>query len=143
MNVELDAGAAGANLFESAYSPSYVPTSIGTNYAGDAGLSTNIQSFGINTTAATTYTIAVNDVAGNPHPSPAPPNTYSIQIPACAFNCNVNHLPTPVAHDVTAIAANRGGTATANISHWGRNAWIRSEGDVLRGRLTRHCAHGR
>jgi len=111
----LDAGAAGVNLFESAYTPAFVPTSIGTNYAGDAGLSTNIQSFGITTTADTVYTIAVNDVAGNPLPSPAPPNTYTIQIPSCAFNCNVNQLPVAVAQDVTVTPAHAHSTMAASI----------------------------
>jgi hypothetical protein len=117
MEVELDAQAAGTNLFSSAYSPSYDSSNIGTNYAGDAGLSSNTQSFGINTTAGTNYTIVVNDVAGNPLPSPAPPNTYTIQIPACAINCNANHLPIAVAHDVSVIAANLGGTAAANVNN--------------------------
>ncbi len=115
MQPELNAGAAGVNLFESAYTPSYAPASIGTNYAGDAGLSTNIQSFGISTTAATLYTIVVSDVAGNPLPPPAPPNTYTVQIPSCAFNCNVNHLPVAVPQNVTVVSANVGGTANANV----------------------------
>jgi hypothetical protein len=112
----LNAGAAGVNLFESAYTPSFSPTSIGTNYAGDAGLSTNIQSFGITTTASTQYTIVVNDVAGNPLPPPAPPNTYTIQIPSCAFNCNVNQLPVAIAQNVT-VFAGPNGTANANVDN--------------------------
>jgi subtilase family protein len=117
MEPVLNAGAAGVNLFESAYSPSYDCSSIGTNYAGDAGLSSNIQLFGFSTTAGTDYTIVVNDVAGNPLPSPAPPNTYTIQIPTCAINCNVNHLPLAVAQDVTVTATARGGTMAANIDN--------------------------
>ena len=112
MQTVLSAGTAGVNLFESAYTPSYTPTSIGTDYAGDAGLSTNIQSFGINTTTATPYTIVVNEIAGN-----TPPNKYTIQIPACAINCTVNQLPVAVAHDVTVTAALVGGTAAANINN--------------------------
>lgn len=103
---------AGINLYESAYSPSYDPSNIGTNYGGDPGLSGNTQSFSITTTAATPYTIVVNDVAGN-----TTANTYTIQIPACALNCNVNHLPVAVASDVTVIAANTGGTASASIDN--------------------------
>jgi hypothetical protein len=117
MDVGLNAGSSGVNLFESLYSPSFTPTSIGTNYQGDAGLSTNIQSFGVETTASASYTIVVNDVAGNPLPPPAPPNTYTIQIPACAINCTVNHLPIAAAHDVSTTAASMGGTATANINN--------------------------
>ena len=116
MQPVLSTGAAGFNLFESAYTPSYVPNSIGTNYAGDAGLSTNIQSFGISTTAGTPYTIVVNDVAGNPPPPPAPPNTYTIQIPSCAFNCNVNHLPVAIAQNVSVLSG-AGGTANANVDN--------------------------
>jgi hypothetical protein len=117
MTPQVSAGAAGVNLFESAYSPSFDGNSIGTNYAGDTGLSTNTQSFGISTTAGTQYTIAVNDVAGNPLPPPAPANTYTIQIPACAVNCNVNQLPVAVVQDVSVIADNAGGTAAANIDN--------------------------
>ncbi|HLJ26875.1 MAG TPA: S8 family serine peptidase [Candidatus Angelobacter sp.] len=112
----LNAGAAGINLFESAYTPSYTPSSIGTSYAGDAGLSTNIQSFGITTTASTQYTVVVSDVAGNPLPPPAPPNTYTIQIPSCAFNCNVNQLPVAIAQNVT-VFAGPNGTANANVDN--------------------------
>ena len=113
----LNAGAAGINLFESAYSPSFNPSSIGTDYMGDAGLSTNIQQFGFNTTSGASYTIAVNDVAGNPLPPPAPPNTYTIQIPSCAFNCNVNQLPVAVVQDVTVTPAHGVLTAAANINN--------------------------
>jgi Subtilase family len=113
----LNTGAAGVNLFESAYTPSFNPASIGTNYAGDAGLSTNIQSFGFDATSGATYTISVNDVNGNPLPSPAPPNTYTIQIPTCAFNCNVNQLPVAVAQDVTETPAHGVFTAAANINN--------------------------
>ncbi|MHB8217734.1 MAG: S8 family serine peptidase [Candidatus Sulfotelmatobacter sp.] len=117
MRVGLNAGAAGINLFSSAFSPVYTPASIGTDYIGDAGLSSNIQSFGIETTASTSYTIVVSDVAGNPLPPPAPPNTYTLLIPACFLNCNVNQLPIAIAQDVSVIATGMGGTANANINN--------------------------
>ncbi len=117
MNVGMNAGAAGINLFESAFSPTYTPTSIGTDYLGDAGLSTNIQSFGIETTASTSYTIVVNDVAGNPLPPPAPANTYTILIPACAINCTMNQLPVAIAQGISVTAASVGGNANANINN--------------------------
>jgi hypothetical protein len=123
----LSAGAAGINLFESAYTPSFNPASIGTNYAGDAGLSTSLQSFGVDMTSGATYTISVNDVAGNPLPSPAPPNTYTIRIPTCAFNCNVNQLPVAVAQDVTVTPAHAISTAAANIN----NGSSDPDGDVI------------
>ncbi|HET7208593.1 MAG TPA: hypothetical protein VFI95_18600, partial [Terriglobales bacterium] len=118
----LDSGASGVNLLESAYTPTYGSSDIGANYAGDAGLSTNLQSFGINTIAGTPYTIVVSDVAGN-----STPNTYTLTIPACALNCHNNQLPEAVAHDVTVIAANVGGTVEASIE----NGSYDPEGDTL------------
>jgi hypothetical protein len=112
MEPQLDTGASAYNLFESAYSSSFDPDNIGSNYAGDAGLSSNLQSFGISTTAGTSYTIAVSDVGGN-----SPPNRYTIKVPACALNCDVNQLPEAVAHDVSVIAANVGGTADAIVEN--------------------------
>jgi hypothetical protein len=109
---QLDTLASGYNVFASAYSPSYDADNIATNYAADAGLSTNLQSFGISTAAGTPYTIVVSDVAGN-----SPPNTYNIKIPVCAINCEVNQLPVAVARDVSIIAANVGGTAGASIDN--------------------------
>ena len=114
---QLDAGSAGINLFESLYSPSFTPTSIGTNYSGDAGFSSNMQTFGVNLTAGTNYTVVVNDVAGNPLPPPAAPNTYTVQIPSCAFNCNTYPLPVALAHDVTVTASAPQNTANANVNN--------------------------
>jgi hypothetical protein len=94
------------------YTPSYDPANIGTNYAGDAGLSTNIQSFGVDVTAGTSYTVVINDVTGN-----ATPNPYTIQIPSCAINCNVSQLPIAKVHDVTVESANTGGTGNASIDN--------------------------
>lgn len=122
MQPELNTGASGANLFAVAYSPSYDPNSIGRNYAGDAGVSTTIQSFGIMTTAGTPYTIVVNDVYGN-----SPPNSYTIKIPVCALNCDVNQLPAASARDVSVIAGNVGGTANASID----NGSSDPEGDAI------------
>jgi Subtilase family/Abnormal spindle-like microcephaly-assoc'd, ASPM-SPD-2-Hydin len=113
---QLNAGAAGINLFESLYSPSYDPTSIGTNYSGDAGLSGNTQSFGVDITANTNYTVVINDVGGNPPPA-SPPDTYTIQIPSCAFNCNPYPLPVAIAHNVTVSAATNGGSANASVNN--------------------------
>jgi hypothetical protein len=114
---QLDAGSAGTNLFESLYSPSFTPTSIGTNYRGDAGLSNNTQTFGVNLTADTNYTVVVNDVAGNPLPPPAAPNTYTIQIPSCAFDCSAYPLPVALVHDVSVTASEPAETANANVNN--------------------------
>jgi hypothetical protein len=112
MEVGLRSPSAGLNMFTSAYSPSYDPNNIGTNYAGDAGLSGSSQSFSIDTTEGSAYTIVVNDVSGN-----SGNDTYTIQIPACAFNCAFNHLPIAVTQDVSVYAANTGGTASASVDN--------------------------
>ncbi|MGC2321395.1 MAG: S8 family serine peptidase, partial [Terriglobales bacterium] len=110
MNLKLNSSN-GVNLLESAYSPSYDPNNIGTNYQGDPGLSGSAQSFGVSTTASTSYTIVVNDITGTSSGS-----AYTLQIPACVLNCNVNHLPVALAHDVTVIVG-AGGTAAASIDN--------------------------
>jgi hypothetical protein len=110
---QLNAGAAGVNLFESMYSPNFNPANIGTGYVGDSGQSTNIQSFGVDVTAGTSYAIVVNDVAGNPA---TPPNIYTIQIPSCAFDCNPYPLPIAIAQNVT-VTAGANGTASANVNN--------------------------
>jgi hypothetical protein len=102
----------GVSLFESAYSPSFDPANIGTNYAGDAGMSGTTETFSIDAIAATPYTIVVNDVDGLQLGK-----SYTLKIPACAVNCNANQLPVAAAHDVSVIAANTGGTAAANIDN--------------------------
>ncbi|MGA2046885.1 MAG: S8 family serine peptidase [Terracidiphilus sp.] len=112
---QLNAGAAGTNLFESMYSPSFDPTNLGTNYAGDGGESNNIQTFGVSLTASTSYSLVVNDVAGNP-PSGSPPDTYTIQIPSCAFNCSPYPLPIAIAQNVT-VTAGTNGTANASVNN--------------------------
>src|SRR5262249_32583442 len=94
------------------YSPSFDPTNIATNYQGDAGLSGSSQTFGITTAASNSYTVVVNEIAGN-----NPPNTYTLQIPSCAFNCNVNHLPVAKAKNVTAIAPAKDGSVNASIDN--------------------------
>jgi hypothetical protein len=113
---QLDAGAAGANLFGALYSPSFDPTNIGTNYAGDSGASTNKQTFGVDIAASTNYTVVVSDVGGNPAPGGAT-NTYTLQVPSCAFNCSVYPLPIALVQNVTVQASTGGGTASANINN--------------------------
>ncbi|HEY6849424.1 MAG TPA: Ig-like domain repeat protein [Terracidiphilus sp.] len=110
---QVNAGVAGVNLFESMYSPIFNPASISTGYVGDSGESINIQTFGVDVTAGTSYTVVVNDVAGNPA---TPPNTYTIQIPSCAFDCNPYPLPIAIAQNVT-VTAGANGTASANVNN--------------------------
>lgn len=113
----LNAGAASTNLFESVYVSPYDPTNLTTNYAADAGASGSLQTCGLTLTAGTTYTLVVNDVGGNPAPAPNPPNTYSIQIPACSLQATINQLPVAIAQNVTVTAATFGGTANANVNN--------------------------
>ncbi|HWF06398.1 MAG TPA: hypothetical protein VHA06_22100, partial [Candidatus Angelobacter sp.] len=102
----------GANIFEEAYAGGFIPATISTNYAGDAGGSGSPQSFGISTTAGTAYTIVVNDVPGT-----ATGSSYSLQLPACQLNCNINQVPIAVAQNVTVVAPIPGGSANANINN--------------------------
>ena len=113
---QLNAGAAGINLFESIYTPTFSPSNIATNYAGDAGLSGSTQSFGVNVAASTSYSLVIADVNGNP-PSTGIVNAYSVQIPICAINCNPYPLPLASVRNVTVTAATSGGTANANINN--------------------------
>jgi uncharacterized repeat protein (TIGR01451 family) len=106
----------GPNLFTSAYSPGFVPSTISTNFAGDAGASGSPQLFSISTTAANTYTIVVTDSspAGT-----ASGSSYTIPFPACAITnpATINHPPIALAHDVTVTAATPGGTVAVSIDN--------------------------
>jgi hypothetical protein len=102
----------GGTIFESAYSPSYDPTNIGLNYAGDAGLSSNSQVFSIDLTASTAYTLVVNDTTGT-----SVGTNYTLQFPSCAINCNNNQPPVVKVQSVTVISATVGGSANASIDN--------------------------
>ncbi len=95
MNTAVTAANA-VNLFTVDYSPSFDPTNIATNYAGDAGLSGNGTSCSINTVASTDYEIVVHDVPGTATGSP-----YTLTLPICAFSCNTNQVPIALAQNVT------------------------------------------
>ena len=111
------------NLFQAAYSPSFVPANIATNYVGDAGVSGSATTCAISTTASTSYTFVVSDVSGT-----AVGSNYSLQLPACAINCNTtNQVPVAIAHNVTVTAATVGGTASASID----NGSFDPDGDPL------------
>jgi hypothetical protein len=110
------------NLFEVDYSPSFDPTNIATNYAGDAGASSNGQTCAINTVASTDYEIVLHDVPGT-----AAGSSYSLQLPVCMFRCNANTVPVALAHNVTVTAATLGGTANASIDNGSSDA----DGDAL------------
>src|SRR5579884_233469 len=100
----------GVNMFEVAYAGTFDPANIATNYAGDPGLSGSLQTFGVTTTAATNYTIVVNDVPGT-----ATGSSYTLQFPACFLNCTINQVPVAKVQNVTVAAATPGGSANASI----------------------------
>jgi len=112
----------GVNIFEVAYAGTFDPANISTNYAADPGLSGSPQSFGVSTTASTTYTIVVADVPGT-----ATGTSYNLQLPACVLNCNINQVPVAQAHDVTVTSAVAGGSANASID----NGSFDPDGDAL------------
>ncbi|HEY2113663.1 MAG TPA: S8 family serine peptidase [Candidatus Angelobacter sp.] len=112
----------GVNIFEVAYGGTFDPANISTNYAADAGLSGSPQSFGVSTTASNQYTIVVADVPGT-----ATGTNYSLQLPACVLNCNINQVPVAQAHDVTVSSATAGGSANASID----NGSFDPDGDTL------------
>ena len=112
----------GVNIFEVAYAGAFDPANIATNYAGDPGLSGSPQSFGVTTTASNQYTIVVADVPGT-----ATGTNYSLKLPACVLNCNVNQVPIALAHDVTVASAIPGGSANASID----NGSSDPDGDAL------------
>ena len=112
----------GVNIFEVAYAGAFNPASISTNYAADPGLSGSPQSFGLSTTASNTYTVVVSDVPGT-----ATGTNYSLQLPACVLNCNINQVPVAQAHDVTVFSATPGGSANASID----NGSFDPDGDTL------------
>jgi hypothetical protein len=112
----------GVNIFEVAYAGTFNPASISTNYAADPGLSGSPQSFGVSTTASNQYTIVVSDVPGT-----AAGTNYTLQLPACVLNCNINQVPVALAHDVTVTSATPGGSANASID----NGSSDPDGDTL------------
>ena len=116
LTTQVAAGAAGVNLESSLYSPSFSPSSVTSNYAGDAGASNATQTFGVSVAANTNYSIVIADVSGNP-PSTGIANTYSLQIPVCAISCGAYPLPIALAQNVSVVASSPNGTGTANINN--------------------------
>jgi uncharacterized repeat protein (TIGR01451 family) len=106
----------GNDLFESVYSPNLVPSSINTNYIGDAGVSGSPQGFSLSTSVSQAVTFVVND--SSPSGTAAGTN-YTVQIPSCILvnPATINHVPVVQVHDVTVTAATIGGTANASIDN--------------------------
>jgi Subtilase family len=111
-----------ANMFEVGYAGAFDPATISTSYAADAGGSSDPQSFGLNTTAGNFYTVVVSDVSGAGAGS-----NYSLQLPACALNCNINHVPVAIAQNATVASTTVGGSANASINNGSSDA----DGDPL------------
>ncbi len=104
-------------MFEVAYTGAFDPANVSANYAADSGASSSPQSFGLSATAGTAYTVVVSDIFGT-----AAGNNYSFQLPACALNCNINHVPVAVAQNVTVVAATVGGSANASVNNGSSDA---------------------
>lgn len=104
------------NLFSAAYSPSFAPGSIGTNYIGDGGQSNGPEAYSLNVTTGQIYTVVVHSV-----PTDASGGVvgtqYNLKISGCALNCSTpNQVPVARAKDVTATAG-PGGTASASVDN--------------------------
>ncbi len=112
----------GTSLFEVAYTGAFDPANVSANYAADSGASSSPQSFGLSATAGTAYTVVVSDISGT-----AAGSNYSFQLPACALNCNINHVPVAVAQNVTVVAATIGASANASVNNGSSDA----DGDAL------------
>jgi hypothetical protein len=112
----------GSSMLEAAYANGFVPANVQTDYVGDTGNGGSPHTFGISTAADTSYTIVVSDIPGN-----ATGSSYSLQLPACSLNCNINHVPVAVAQNVTVTAATVGGSANASINNGSSDA----DGDTL------------
>ena len=116
LTTQLNSATAGNNLFESLYTPTFNPTNIATNYAGDAGNSGAAQSFGVSITPSNSYAVIVNEISGNP-PASGVPNAYAVAIPVCAFSCNPYPTPIAMVKNVTVAAPTPTSTVAASIDN--------------------------
>jgi len=107
--ISLDS-ASGANIFTVAYAPTFNPASLGTNYAGDPGTSSNTQAFSINTGTNPSFVVEVHEI----NPGGGIGTVYHLRVTGlCSASCTRNGVPTAVAQNVTAVADAAG---TANVS---------------------------
>ncbi len=103
----------GVNLFLDAYSPSFNPIDIPTNYYADSGTSASLQSFAIAIAAGQTYVVTVHDVPSGT----ASGSAYNLQFSGCALvSTGSNHPPVALAHDVNAVAGSNH-TAIASVDN--------------------------
>ena len=114
----------GINLFLDAYSPSFNPGDIPTNYFADAGTSSSTQGFSMGITAGETYSLTVHDVPSGA----ASGSDYNLQFSGCAFSSlTPNHAPVAQARDVNVVAASNH-TASASVDN---GSYDPDQGDVI------------
>jgi hypothetical protein len=114
----------GINLFLDAYSPSFNPGDIPTDYFADAGTSSSTQSFSTGITAGETYTLTVHDVPSGA----ASGSDYNLQFSGCAFSSLIrNQPPVAQAHDVNAVADSNH-TASASVDN---GSYDPDQGDII------------
>jgi hypothetical protein len=103
----------GINLFLDAYSPSFNPGDIPTDYLADVGTSSSTQTFIMGITAGETYSLTVHDVPSGA----ASGSNYNLQFSGCAFSSLIpNQPPVAQAHDVN-VVANSNHTANASVEN--------------------------
>ncbi len=103
----------GVNLFLDAYSPSFNPGDIPTNYYADSGASSSVQSFDLAITAGQTFTVTVHDVLAGA----ASETSYNLQFSGCAFaSLSSNHPPVAQVHDANVVAGSNH-TASASVDN--------------------------
>jgi hypothetical protein len=114
----------GVNLFLDAYSPSFNPGDIPTDYFADTGSSSSTQSFSMAIVAGEIYTLTVHDVPSGA----ASGSNYNLQFSGCAFSSLIpNQPPVAQAHDVNEVADSNH-TASASVDN---GSYDPDQGDVI------------
>jgi subtilase family protein len=114
----------GISLFLDAYSPSFNPGDIPTDYFADTGSSSSTQSFSMTIVAGEIYTLTVHDVPSGA----ASGSNYNLQFSGCAFSSLIpNQPPVAQAHDVNAVADSNH-TASESVDN---GSYDPDQGDVI------------
>ena len=114
----------GIDLFLDAYSPSFNPGDIPTDYFADTGSSSSTQSFSMAIVAGEIYTLTVHDVPSGA----ASGSNYNLQFSGCAFSSLIpNQPPVAQAHDVNEVADSNH-TASASVDN---GSYDPDQGDVI------------
>jgi hypothetical protein len=115
----------GINLFLDAYSPSFNPGDIPTDYFADAGTSSSTQTLSMGISAGETYSVTVHDVPSGA----ASGSNYNLQFSGCAFSSPIpNQPPVAQAHDVS-VVADSNHTASASVDN---GSYDPDQGDIIR-----------